>query len=232
MNKANFWAGLCIMIGLIVAGMMIPQAVNTFRSYDRTVSVKGLCEREVKADKAIWPLVLKVSGDDFSSTLDEVNRDNAKVKAFLLQGGILESEITGSISISDKATMEYNNERASRYIIKSVITVCTTNVDNVVELMGHMDELLTMGIALESNDWDNQTSFSYEALNDIKPEMIEEATRNAREVAQKFALDSDSKLGKIKSATQGTFSIESRDSNTPYIKNIRVVTGVTYYLKK
>ena len=73
--------------------------------------------------------------------------------------------------------------------------------------------------------------FQYEGLNDIKPQMIEEATRNAREAAEKFAKDSDSRLGKIRTANQGTFTIENRDSNTPYIKKVRVVTSVTYYLK-
>ena len=74
--------------------------------------------------------------------------------------------------------------------------------------------------------------FKYEGLNAIKPQMIEEATKNAREAAEKFAKDSDSRLGKIKTANQGTFTIENRDSNTPYIKKIRAVTSVTYYLKK
>lgn len=83
-----------------------------------------------------------------------------------------------------------------------------------------------------SNSWENPVEFKYEGLNDIKPQMIEEATKNAREAALKFAKDSDSRLGKIKTANQGTFSIENRDSNTPHIKKVRVVTSVTYYLKK
>ena len=97
--------------------------------------------------------------------------------------------------------------------------------------MARQSELLKKGIVTESNDWENRVEFSYEGLNDIKPEMIEIATMNAREAAQKFAKDSGSRLGKIKTANQGTFSIVDRDSNTPYIKKIRIVTYVTYYLK-
>ena len=74
--------------------------------------------------------------------------------------------------------------------------------------------------------------FKFEGLNEIKPGMIEEATKNAREVGEKFAKDSGSRLGKIKTANQGTFSITDRDSNTPEIKKVRVVTSVTYYLKR
>ncbi len=232
MNKGNFYAGICVMIGLIVGGMMIPRAVSVNRSFERTVNVKGLCEREVKADKAIWPLVLKIGGNDMNSIYTKVNAQNETIKKFLLDGGIKASEITESLSVSDKYTMDYNNDRAQRYIVKSVITVCTDNVDAVVALMARQNELLLNGIALAQEDWDNATEFSFEALNKIKPEMIEEATRNAREVAGKFAKDSDSKIGKIKNATQGTFSITDRDSYTPYIKNVRVVTNVTYYLKK
>jgi hypothetical protein len=97
--------------------------------------------------------------------------------------------------------------------------------------MSNMSDLLKNGIVTDGNDWENPIEFKYEGLNDIKPAMIEEATQNARETAKKFAKDSGSKLGKIKTANQGTFTIEDRDSNTPYIKKVRVVTSVTYYLK-
>ena len=113
------------------------------------------------------------------------------------------------------------------------MTVCTGKVDTVLELMNRQTELLKKGIVVGSeNSWSNPVEFKFEGLNDIKPEMIEEATKNAREVGEKFAKDSGSRLGKIKTANQGTFTIENRDSNTPYIKKVRVVTSVTYYLKK
>lgn len=234
MDKGRIFNGLFIMVGLIVLGVMMPRAVDRYRSFDRTVNVKGLCEKEVKADKVIWPVVYKVMANDIQSVYDQTDGNNAVIIDFLKSGGIDASEITVSVpEISDKYASEYgSNDRAFRYIAKSVITVCTSDVDKVLALMSKQSVLLKKGIVVSGNtQWENPVEFKYEGLNDIKPEMIEEATMNAREAAQKFAKDSDSKLGKIKTANQGTFTIENRDSNTPYIKKVRVVTSVTYYLK-
>lgn len=234
MDKGRIFNGLFIMVGLIVLGVMMPRAVDRYRSFDRTVNVKGLCEKEVKADKVIWPVVYKVMANDIQSVYDQTDGNNAVIIDFLKSGGIDSSEITVSVpEISDKYASEYgSNDRAFRYIAKSFITVCTSDVDKVLALMSKQSVLLKKGIVVSGNtQWENPVEFKYEGLNDIKPEMIEEATMNAREAAQKFAKDSDSKLGKIKTANQGTFTIENRDSNTPYIKKVRVVTSVTYYLK-
>ena len=233
MDKGRFFNGMFIMAGLIVLGLMIPRAVGKYRSYDRTVNVKGLCEKEVMADKVIWPVVYKVMADDIQSIYDQTDRNNATITSFLKSGGITASEITVSVpQISDKYANEYgSNDRAFRYIATNVVTVCTDKVDVVLELMSKQSDLLKKGIVTGGNSWENPVEFKYEGLNGIKPEMIEEATKNAREAAEKFAKDSDSRLGKIKTANQGTFSIENRDSNTPYIKKVRVVTSVTYYLK-
>lgn len=234
MDKGKFFSGLFIMAGLVVLGMMIPRAVEKYRSYDRVVNVKGLCEREVKADKVIWPVVYKVMANDVQSIYDQTDTYNGQIIAFLEAGGIKAGEITVTVpQISDKLANEYgDNNRAFRYIAKNVITVCTSDVDAVLALMSKQSELLKKGIVTGgSNEWENPVEFKYEGLNEIKPSMIEEATVNAREAAEKFAKDSDSRLGKIKTASQGTFTIENRDSNTPYIKKVRVVTSVTYYLK-
>ena len=234
MDKGKFYSGLFIMVGLVVLGLMMPRAVDRFRSFDRIVNVKGLCEKEVKADKVIWPVVYRVMANDIQTVYDQTDRNNAEIIAFLKAGGIDEAEITVSVpEISDKYATEYgSNDRAYRFIAKNVITVCTSDVDAVLALMSRQSDLLKKGMVIGgSNEWENPVEFKYEGLNDIKPEMIEEATRNAREAAEKFAKDSDSKLGKIKTANQGTFTIENRDSNTPHIKKVRVVTSVTYYLK-
>lgn len=232
MDKGRLYSGMFIMVGLVVLGLMIPRAVGKYRSYDRTVNVKGLCEKEVMADKVIWPVVYKVMADDIQSIYDQTDRNNATIKAFLESGGVDASEITVSVpQISDKYANEYgSNDRAFRYIATNVMTVCTDKVEVVLELMSKQSELLKKGIVTGGNSWENPVEFKYEGLNGIKPEMIEEATKNAREAAEKFAKDSDSRLGKIKTANQGTFTIENRDSNTPYIKKVRVVTSVTYYL--
>lgn len=233
MDKGKFYSGLFIMVGLVVLGMMFPRAVEKYRSYDRTVNVKGLCEKEVKADKVIWPVVYKVMANDIQSIYDQTDGSNAVIMDYLKAGGIDASEITVSVpQISDKFANEYgNNDRAYRYIATNVITVCTDKVDDVLGLMSKQSDLLKKGIVTGGNNWENPVEFKYEGLNEIKPAMIEEATMNAREAAEKFAKDSESRLGKIKTANQGTFTIENRDSNTPYIKKVRVVTSVTYYLK-
>ena len=233
MDKGKFFSGLFIMTGLIILGLMLPQAVGRYRSFDRTVNVKGLCEKEVKADKVIWPVMYRVMANDIQSIYDQTDGNNAAIVAFLKSGGITDAEITVSVpSISDKFANEYgSNDRAYRYIAKSVVTVCTDKVDAVLALMARQSELLKQGVVTAGENWENPVEFRYEGLNEIKPQMIEEATRNAREAAQKFAKDSGSRLGKIRTANQGTFTIENRDSNTPYIKKVRVVTSVTYYLK-
>ena len=233
MDKGKFYSGLFIMVGLVVLGLMIPRAVEKYRSYDRTVNVKGLCEKEVKADKVIWPIVYKVMSDDLQSIYAQTDANNAVIVNFLKAGGISPDEITVSVpQISDKLANEYGgNDRAFRYIATNVVTVYTSEVDKVLELMSQQSDLLKKGIVTAANSWENPVEFKYEGLNEIKPAMIEEATKNAREAAEKFAKDSDSSLGKIKTANQVTFTIESRDSNTPYIKKVRVVTSVTYYLK-
>ena len=234
MDKGKFFSGLFIMIGLTIIGIMIPEAVNSFRSYERTVNVKGLCEKEVTADRVIWPVIYKIMGDDIQSIYSQTDRNNETIIDFLMEGGISRDEITVSTpSVSDKYANEYSsNDRAYRYIATNVLTVYTDKVDLVLELMAKQSELLKKGVVTVSNSWENPVEFKFEALNDIKPEMIEEATKNAREAAEKFAKDSESRLGKIKTANQGTFTIADRDSNTPHIKKVRVVTSVTYYLKK
>ena len=221
------------MLGLIVGGAMIPIGVKEFKSYDRTVSVKGLCEREVNADKVIWPIRFKVVGNELAPVFNEIERKNALITTFLREGGIDASEITvASPILSDKFAQEYgNSDRLYRFVATSTVTVCTKDVDKVLALMSNQQQLIRNGISQE-NEWEARPQFSYESLNDIKPEMIQEATQNAREVALKFAQDSQSKVGKIKQANQGTFTIEDRDSNTPHIKKVRVVTNVVYYLKK
>ena len=233
MDKGKFYSGLCIMAGLVVLGIMIPTAVMKYRSFDRTVNVKGLCEKEVRADKVIWPIVYKVMSDNVQSIYSQIDAANAVIVDFLKAGGVTEDEMTVSVpQISDKLANEYGDtNRAFRYIAKNVVTVCTSDVDKVLALMASQADLLKKGVVTVGNDWENPVEFRYEGLNGIKPEMIEEATQNARETAKKFAKDSDSRLGKIKTANQGTFTIEARDSNTPYIKKVRVVTSVTYYLK-
>ena len=134
--------------------------------------------------------------------------------------------------MTDLRTDRYNTQPIPyNYSVTSVVTVSSSQVDKVHGLINRQGELLQKGIAIISSDYSNQITYEYTDLNSIKPEMIAEATQNAREAAKKFADDSDSKIGKIKSARQGQFSIEDRDAYTPYIKQVRVVTSLTYFLE-
>ncbi len=233
MDKGRIYAGLAVMVGLLSLGIFFRAAVNDNREYDRVVSVKGLSEKEVEADKVFWPIVFNTMSNDINSLNQQLDKSRSEVLEFLKEGGVDDSEISVSMpEISDKYATEYgSNDRAYRFVAKNVITVCSENVEKIRTLMASQDRLLKKGVVVSPNDWGNKIEFEFQGLNKIKPQMIEEATRNARSAAEKFAQDSESRLGKIKTATQGVFSIDDRDRNTPYIKVVRVVTSVTYYLE-
>lgn len=232
MNKSGLIAGASFIVGCLILGLCAVWATKANRSFDRTVSVKGLCERQVKADKVIWPLAYKFGGNSLTEMYAKANSMNGKIVEFLTSAGIPEEEISvNPPEIEDNRAVSYNNNATYNYLITSVVTVYSENVDLIIDLQNRVGELISQGVPIGTADsWSNPTVFSYNGLNDIKPGMIEEATANAREAAQKFAKDCNSRLGKIKTATQGQFTITDRDSNTPYIKNVRVVTNVVYYL--
>lgn len=223
--------GICLMVGLIVGAAVLAAAVKVAGAEERVVSVKGLCEREVKADNVICPFAYKEGGDDLQQLYRTIERKNALIIKFLKEAGIGEEEISiAAPKVVDTRTEWSGSQNRYAYIVTSVVTVCTDKVDMIINLQSQQGELLQQGIATMSG-WEFPTVYSFTGLNEIKPSMIETATKNARETAERFANDSGSRLGKIKRATQGQFSITDRDSNTPYMKNVRVVTSVDYYLK-
>lgn len=219
-------------VGLALLGVFVYNGINSLAKRDRVVSVRGLAEKEVQADRVIWPLAYKTVGDDLGSVYRDISSANKKIQTFLIKNGIKASDITnGAPQVNDLWTNEYrDNVNRQRYNATSVTTVSSSDVAKVRALMTRTGELLSQRIAIAPNDYNYPIQFDFTSLNKIKPQMIEQATKNAREAAEKFAKDSESKLGKIKSAQQGLFSIEDRDSNTPYIKEVRVVTTVDYYL--
>ncbi|WP_418696560.1 SIMPL domain-containing protein [Bacteroides sp.] len=225
---------IIISIGIIMLGVMIRNGINDFKDKDRIVSVKGLAEMEVPADKVIWPLVYKDIGNDPALLYVNMEQKNKAIVNFLEKNGVAKDEISiVPPEIIDLQAERYGNRDISyRYNATSVITVTSKNVDKVRKLMSEQAELLKQGIAITGGDYKYNVSYEFTGLNGIKPQMIEEATKNARAAAEKFAKDSDSSLGKIRNASQGQFSISDRDANTPYIKSVRVVTTVNYYLKK
>ncbi len=224
--------GLFIGIGIVFLGICFYAGIMHFKNADRSVSVRGLSEREVEADMVLWPLVYTVSGNDLQFIAGDVERKNKIIIKFLTTAGISEGDIiVNSTSIVDLNADRYSvNQRTYRYLATQVITVNSNMVKEIVKLQQSQNELLKHDITLSNDMYQYPTQFVFTRLNDIKPEMIAEATKAARESAEKFADDSDSDVGKIKSAVQGQFSIEDRDSYTPQIKKVRVVTYLNYEL--
>ncbi|CAG0995226.1 hypothetical protein MTYP_02515 [Methylophilaceae bacterium] len=223
--------GLLLLAGLLGLGYLLSKSIIDIKMMERTVEVKGLSEREVPADIAIWPISFSMADNDLANLYLTIQEKNAKVVEFLTAQGFTDSEITvSSPSVVDKLAREYDSSYSSkfRYSASSTVTVYSNQVDKARQTMIRIADLGREGIAIAGDSY--STQFIYSKLNDIKPAMIEEATKNARQAADKFAKDSDSTLGKIKRANQGTFSIENRDSSTAHIKKVRVVSTVEYYL--
>ncbi|MCH1918487.1 SIMPL domain-containing protein [Shewanella sp. A3A] len=236
MNKPSVLSGALLGIfvatGLYLLGHTISRGLLDFRALDRVVTVKGLAEEEVKANAAIWPITFNQVDNNLNNLYSAVQGKTDTVIKFLKKQGFTEDEISVSQpAIDDRQAQGYVDPNIKfRYIASVTVSVYTNKVDNVLQSRNQLLELVKDDIAVAQN-YQNRTEFIYTDLNTIKPKMVQQATENAREVAEKFAHDSNSSIGKIKNASQGTFSIEDRDSTTPYIKKIRVVSTISYYLK-
>ena len=231
--KAALALGGLIAVGLVGMGVMLGNSALEVKGMERYVTVKGLSEREVPADMAVWPVRFSEAGNDITQVYASLERNSARIMQFLGQQGFAAEEISVAAPlVNDKLAQQYggNNQGGLRYVASQTVTVRTPKVDLVRATTGRIGELGKTGIAFGGNEFQQQAQFLFTGLNALKPEMIEEATRSAREVAGKFASDSDSRLGKIRSASQGQFSIEDLDSSTPHIKKVRVVATVEYYL--
>lgn len=225
--------GAFLCIGLIILGYLLSSGAVKIKGMDRTVTVKGLAEREVSANVAIWPIKFNEVNNDLNRLYSEIQKKSELIVDFLKKNGFPDNEISISQpAILDRQAQSYGDTSKIkfRFTATTTITVCTEKTSNVMEAMKKVVELGRYGIVISGQDYQNKSEFLFTDLNRIKPEMIEEATKNAREVAIKFAKDSNSKLGKIKKARQGQFSIRNRDSSTHHIKKVRVVSTIEYFL--
>ena len=224
--------GFFIFLGLACLGYLLADALRTFKEYERSVTAKGLSEREQQADIVIWPIKFSSAANDLNGLYETLEANTSDIRNFLIDEGIAEDEITsGPPVITDKLAQQYNNNQlAFRFSAFKTVTVYSDNIELVRSLISRISTLGKRGIVFSGSGYEAKPQYLFTRLNEIKPAMIEEATRSARLTAQKFATDSRSKLGKIKRASQGQFSIKDRDLNNPHIKNIRVVSTVEYYL--
>ncbi len=240
--------GLLLALGFTVGGWVLGAQIKATRLGDRYVTVRGLAERNVKSDLAIWPIDYKEAGDDLPSLYSRTEADRKVILQFLNQQGIQSSEIElGVVSVVDTHANEFGggNRAPYRYIVDQQVTVMTSRVDLIAAAAQKTLYLLQQGIVLNSNPGQG-LAYKFTGLNFIKPDMITEATRNARSAANRFASDSGSTVGSIRQANQGVFSILpansggdtgesdeiSSNADSSLMKTVRVVTSVQYYLGK
>lgn len=233
--KERILSSAIVALGIVLLGIFLKAGMDNFTEKDRKVTVKGLAEKEVKADKVTWPIITKEIGNDLPELYDRIAAKQKTIRQFLLSNGIQPSEIsTGAPKVIDMNAEQYSgNDKPYHYNVTVVVTVTSTHVDHVRQIIARQGELLKQGVAVVAGDYDaaNNVSYQLTSFKKMKPQMMTEAIENAEQTAQQFAKNSHSKLNKIVSADQGQFSIDDRDANTPYIKRVRIVTTVTYSLK-
>lgn len=224
---------LSVSVSVIASAVILSVGLSNIARADKTVSVRGLAEREVDADLAVWPLTFSLGSNDLSELQKDILAKTKIVKNYLAEYELSSEDFTvQSPSITDNSMNPYMDKNQVRYtyIAETVVLVRSSKVEQVKKAQGDSLKLMSDGIAV-SKDYKSKISFEFTKLNDIKPQMIAEATKNARTAAEQFARDSGSKVGKIKRASQGLFSIEDAAADLSERKIIRVVTTVEYLLK-
>lgn len=240
--------GALLAIGLIAGGLLLGTRIRDFKRADRYVEVKGLVERTVKSDSAIWPISFSEAGDSLPTVFAASEKDKAAVIAFLQAQGFTQQDMTlGSISVTDRSTQQYNNNtHGPRFVVEQTITLQHTDVDKVAAANSKTSDLIRAGVVIQSGQNGGGVLYKFNGLNALKPDMITEATRNARASADRFAADSGSQVGAIRSANQGVFSISAanqgsdtgeeggfsadQQADSSIMKKVRVVSTIDYYL--
>jgi len=246
-SGSNALGHFVLAIALVMAGWFVGQGLRDIRTADRFVTVKGVSEREVNADLALWPILLAVPDADLTAAQSRVNRNVAKVFAFLLDNGIDSSEVElQGLRVTDTYANPYNpaGRQGPRFVIQQTVMVRSEKPEVVRAASQKVGDLVNAGVVLSSGpEWGpGGPTYLFRRLNDLKPSMIAEATAEARKAAEQFAEDSKSRLGGIHRANQGVFVILPRDAaeNTggpgmseqaQITKTVRVVSTVEYLLR-
>jgi hypothetical protein len=240
-----------ILLGMLGGAFLLGKSLESFRKDDRYVTVKGFAEREVKADLAVWPIKVQIANNDLSEASKAMEATKSKVTQFLLHNGFDAKDIIQQdMRVSDRQARQFGPENLKdvlRYVIEATILVRSNDVDKVEKVSRMTDDLVRAGVVLSTeNEWQGAgPRYIFTQLKNIKPEMMAEATRNANAAAAQFAKESGSKIGTIRKASQGLFTIVDRDAfpsgqvegGSPYsagtsdpYKKIRVVVTVDYFL--
>lgn len=221
---------LILAAGIALSGYFIYCGVDNIAHKDRFVTVKGLSERDVLADKVTWTLGFARKGEDLEACYRAIGPDKDRIVAFLKKHGIKDEEIFPDVPSSEDHSTWYNwhemKGTTPRFTVSQNVVVVTSNVQNIIDLRSDYLAFVDAGIVADISS----CSYEYTGLNELKPEMVEEATRNARLVAGKFAADAQCTLGSIRTARQGQFEVDS-DEVMPHKRHVRVVTTIDYYLK-
>jgi uncharacterized protein len=237
--------GLCLVLGLAAGGYFVGKGAMRFRSESRVVTVKGLVEQEVKADQAVWALGLRRASESVQDAHARITADRDAVVAFLRAKGFAEAEIERQPTRTvDKLAREYGQPQPSdrlRYVVTTSVIVRTPKVDLVRTALGSTEELLKSGVVLDGErEGAANPRYVVSRFNDLRPQLLAEATRNARATAQQFAADSGAQVGLIRSANQGSiqiFGLDGGDESAPFsptstpIKRIRVVSTFEFELR-
>ncbi|HEV7402999.1 MAG TPA: SIMPL domain-containing protein [Chthoniobacteraceae bacterium] len=236
MNNHRPWIlGLCFVIGMTVFAVLAGHSLRSVKRMDEFVTVKGLSEREVAADLAIWPVAFTVSDNDLKRLQELIQSGRKTVYQFLTESGFEQAEISNAppqIADAENNSVDVDaTKRPVRYRANIVVLLRSSKVAKVKAAMETCDKLVQQGIVLSGGDYASKPQFLFTGLNQIKPDMIQEANRNARKAAEKFASDSNSPIGAVRHAVQGPFEVNDVDSSSPDRKIVRVVTTVDFYLQ-
>jgi hypothetical protein len=240
-TRDRSWFGAALLaLAIVIAGIAVSFGLTRVRSADRYVTVKGVAERDVQADLAIWPLHVIVAGNDLAAAQAKIQGDLARIRAFLSRNGLDTSAIVvQGYAVADARTNQYGQAQVnSRFVIRQTVIVRSSNPQSVLAASQRVGELVSAGVVLSSGAeyGGGGPTFVFTGLNSLKPAMIGEATARAREAATQFARDADATLGGIRQANQGVFEILPRDpapgisEASQIMKRVRVVSTVEYIL--
>ncbi|WP_311269334.1 SIMPL domain-containing protein [Sphingobium sp. WCS2017Hpa-17] len=229
-DKILLGSAALLAFGVISGGYLLGDGLKRAKAADRSVTVRGLAEKDVTADLATWSISYSATGFDLPTVRAEIDSNTKELQAYFMSLGFK----AGDLTPTGAGVNQYLNNGVNNITITQRMLLRTTDIARAQKAVAQQFDLVRRGVTLQEG---SGMKYSFTKLNDVKPDMVAAATRDARAAAEQFAKDSGAGVGGIKSATQGYFSIDARDgeggdgsSDTPY-KKVRVVTTVDFYLK-